>query len=131
MAVFIDASVFCAFANQNDVHHQKAVSILERLANDEQITTDYVFDELVSVIMRRAGKDKSLEFGNALLNSEVFIAKIDSSTFQNAWGFFKDTEKFSFTDCTILAFMKSLKIKKLATFDKEFKNVKWIDVVDA
>lgn len=133
MAIFIDASVFCAFANERDVHHTKAVTILEDILHDKHgkhITTDYVFDELISVTMRRTSREIAKEFGTHLLNSEVFIAKIDSGIFQKAWEFFKSTENFNFTDCTILAFMESFEMKKLATFDKEFKKVGWLEVID-
>ena len=43
---------------------------------------------------------------------------------------FEKLERLSFTDCTIVAFMKTFNIKSLATFDKEFKKIKEIQVVD-
>ncbi len=133
MSIFIDASVFCAFANERDVHYKKAVKIIHdiiRTKYGKQVTTDYIFDELIAVITRRASRRIAKEFGTTLLNSEVFIAKVDSGIFQEAWEFFKNTENFNFTDCTTLAFMKTFEIKKIATFDKEFKKVKWTEVVD-
>ncbi len=133
MSIFIDASVFCAFANERDIHHKKAVKIIDDIIRSKygkQVTTDYVFDELIAVIMRRTSREIAKEFGTNLLNSEIFIAKIDSGTFQKAWEFFKNTENFNFTDCTILSFMVSFEMKKLATFDKEFKKIDWLEIID-
>ena len=133
MSVFIDASVFCAFANERDVHHEKAVQIVDdiiRGKHGKHVTTDYIFDEIIAVTMRRTNREIAKEFGTNLLNSEVFIAKIDSGTFQKAWEFFKNTENFNFTDCTILAFMDSFGMKTLATFDNEFQKINWVEILD-
>ena len=36
---------------------------------------------------------------------------------------------FSFTDCTTLALMEKENIKNIATFDKDFKKIKEINVI--
>lgn len=133
MAIVIDSSVFCAFANKDDIHHEKATNIIKEMISGKYgktLTTDYVFDETVTVALRRSNKRNAIELGNFLLNSEIFIAKIDSGIFNKAWNLFQKSEGFSFTDCSILAFMKTFEIKKVATFDKEFKKIKWIEVVE-
>ena len=132
MTIFIDASVFCAYANKDDVHHEKAVIIINDVVAgkyEKAITTDYVFDEVVTVVLRRSNKRNAVEIGGLLLGSEVFMAKIDASIFQQAWKFFKEHEGLSFTDCTIVAFMKSFSIDSLATFDKSFKMFESLSVV--
>jgi uncharacterized protein len=132
MTIFIDSSVFCAFANKRDVHHKNAVEIIRNCVKSEYgkpITTDYVFDEIISVITRRTNRDNAIKFGVTLLDSEIFIAKIDATTFEKSWNIFKKEKNFNFTDCSILSFMKTFQIKKLATFDKEFKRIKWIEVL--
>jgi len=133
MAVFIDSSVLCAFANERDVHHKNAVKIFEDVIHGKYgkpITTDYIFDEIMSVTIRRTNRRTAVLLGTTLLNSEIFIAKIDAGAFQKAWELFKDVTEFNFTDCTILSFMKSFEIKKLATFDKAFKKIKWLEVIE-
>ena len=132
--LFIDSSVLFAFASIRDVHHTKATKIMELVASnkyDSVLINDYVFDEVLSVILRKSGKKDAVEIGSHILDSEIFVAKIDSDIFQKSWDLFRQLDGFSFTDCSILAFMKTLGIKKIATFDKEFRKVDWLEVVDS
>jgi len=133
MVIIIDASVFVAYANRDDIHNKKATKIINSCLSGKYgrvLTTDYIFDEAVSVTLRKSNKKNAKEFGNYVLNSEIYVARIDSLVFQEAWDLFEKLERLSFTDCTIVAFMKTFNIKSLATFDKEFKNIEGIDVVD-
>lgn len=134
MTIVIDASVFCAYANIDDIHHDKAKKILDgviSIKHDLILTTDYIFDETVTVAMRRSNKKISIWLGNFLLNSEITIADIDQKIFQKAWELFKKTEKLSFTDCSTIAFMETFGINKIATFDKEFREIKKLQVIDS
>ncbi len=133
MAIMIDASVFCAFANKNDVHHEKANKIIKDIVSQKYgagLTTDYVFDETVTVALRKSNKRNAVELGNSIINSEILIAKTDAGLFQLAWNIFQKEDGFSFTDCSILAFMKTFGITNIATFDKEFRKIGWLKVVD-
>jgi len=132
MAIFIDAGVFCAYANSHDVHHLAAQEILREIflgENEKAITTDYVFDEVVTVALRKTNKATALELGEFIMNSEIFLAGVDATIFRKAWEIFLGKKNFSFTDCTILAFMNLFGISKVATFDKEFEKVKGIHVI--
>lgn len=134
MSILIDSSILCAYANSRDVHHQNAMKIIENVIAKKYgscITTDYIFDETVTVAMRKSDKKIAIEIGNFLLNSEIFIAKIDSLIFQKAWEFFQNTDSLSFTDCTSAAFMQMFGIKVIATFDRGFKQVKNVRIVDS
>lgn len=133
MPIVIDASVICAFANSVDVHHRKAASILGEVVAGKYgrgLLTDYLFDEAVTVALRKAGRERALELGHYLLHSELSVAKIDGGTFHRAWQVFKRKDGFSFTDCTTIAFMEALRIRHLATFDKSFQKVEGIQVID-
>ncbi len=133
MAIVIDSSVFCAFFNNRDVHHQQSVSLLKEILSQKYgraFLTDYIFDETVSVALRRGDKNSALDAGRFLLHSEFLLAKIDPPLFEEAWAFFQKLDGFSFTDCTILAFMKAFDIAHVATFDKAFHAIDWAQVVD-
>ena len=133
MVILVDANVFCAFANLDDVHHERAKTVLKDAFSKDYgkvVTTDYVFDETVTVAIRRTTKKQAIELGKFILQSEIFVAHIDSLAFDKAWKYFKKLDGFSFTDCSLLAFMDTFKINKLATFDKAFKNVSWVEVID-
>jgi uncharacterized protein len=133
MAILIDANVICAFANIDDVHNKRATNLLNdvlSLKYGKVIITDYVFDEIITVALRRTSHMNSVELGKYLMQSEIYMVHIDSNVFRKSWRFFQKYQKFSFTDCSILAFMDLFKVKNLATFDKKFKNISWIRVID-
>ena len=132
MAIFIDASVFCAYANIRDVHHKNAQKIISDIVSGKHengITTDYIFDETVTVTKRKADSKTAVEIGKFLLDSEIFIAKVDSVVFQKSWEFFRAND-LSFTDCSNIAFMNLFGIRKIATFDKGFKGIKDVQVIE-
>lgn len=132
MAIFIDASVFCAYANVRDVHHKNAKKIISDIVSGKHengITTDYIFDETVTVTKRKANSKTAIEIGKFLLDSEIFIAKVDSMVFQKSWELFQSND-LSFTDCSNIAFMNLFDIRKIATFDKGFKNIKNVQVIE-
>ncbi len=97
----------------------------------QAITSEYVFDETVTVILVRS---KSLYLAvktGDLIKESMPVLDVGNSIFEASWNRFrnqKDT-KFSFTDCTILEVVESNHIDKLATFDKEFENSSIFKVV--
>lgn len=132
MTIFIDSSVLCAYANGIDVHHSKAAEIIKRILMKEYgsaIITDYIFDETMTVIMRRTNKKMACDFGRVILNSDILMVRIDYIIFQEAWNLFQKNNNFSFTDCTISAFMNIFKINTIATFDQEFKKFKELKII--
>lgn len=130
--IIIDANVLCAYWNNGDVHHNKAVHIVDSLLEKEDgvVITDHIFDEVISVTMRKTGKISALKVGETILNSCMFIILNDEVIQKEAWMIFKKTEKMSFTDCATIACMNSVGIDRIATFDKEFKSCKGIQVID-
>ncbi|MBI2546771.1 type II toxin-antitoxin system VapC family toxin [Candidatus Woesearchaeota archaeon] len=132
MAILIDASVFCAYANSRDVHHARAQGIFQEIISGKHgtaITTDYLFDETVSVINRKSSRENAVEAGKLILGSEILMAKIDNLCFQKSWELFQGNKDLSFTDCTNVAFMRIFGIKKIATFDRGFRSVADLHVI--
>ena len=132
MAILVDASVFCAYANARDVHHKNAKNLIEDIVSRKYgsgLTTDYIFDETVSVVLRKSSKNNAVNIGKLLLSSEIFLARIDELLFQKAWSLFQAANNLSFTDCTSVAFMQTFGIKKIATFDKGFTSLKNVEVL--
>jgi len=59
MVTFIDTGVLIAARNRSDVNYERAVSLLRRALAGEYgalYTSDYVFDEAVTVALVRTGK---------------------------------------------------------------------------
>jgi predicted nucleic acid-binding protein len=132
MIILLDASLFCSYFNVDDVFNNKSIRLIKDILSGmygKPVITDYIFDEVISVIMRKCGKERALIAGNYLLNSSFMLIHIDKSVFDQAWEIFNETQDFSFTDCTILAFLRLNGITKLATFDKAFEKISDIEII--
>jgi len=95
------------------------------------IISDYIFDETLTVTFSRSRELKKAVLVGTNLRNSVEILKVDETNLEEAWNLFKDQKdtKFSFTDCTTLSLMNKMGIENIATFDRDFKNVKGINVV--
>lgn len=126
MAVFLDASYFLALYDEKDVHHKRAAILSEKIdANEygQAITSDYIFDEVVSVALRKFGKEKAQTLGKQILDS-VFMVQCDRHLFDAALKIFNSSkEPFSFTDCASQAIIDLVQIKFIATFDRMFEKL--------
>lgn len=132
MAVFVDSCVFVAYYNARDSLHAKAEEFLKKAfggAYGDVFTSDYVFDESVTVAAVRAGFDRAVELGEKLASSEIRLVSTSPRAFERAWALFKKYRRISFTDCAILAAMEENGIKKLLSFDAGFEKAEGIELV--
>ncbi len=131
--IFLDANVLLAYDNESDVHHLKAVQLFQEIAAGvfgEPLTSDYVFNEIVGITFRKRGKTPAATMGERILNS-IFILNIDDHLFKEAWQIFTKTNlTFNFVDCTNLVATRLAQAEYIATFDKEFKYVPGITIID-
>ena len=130
MSIFIDTNVFVAYLNKRDVNHKRAANLIKKVESDEfgQIyISDYVFSEIVTVVMLKVGLKAAIEIGEFLLD-EVEILRVNDDVFNEAWKIFKQV-KMSFTDCTIAAMVRMYEIDFLASFDRGFERLKWLKIV--
>ena len=135
MAIFVDTSVFVSFFNSDDQNHEKAKKIMSDIATGkygEPLTSDYIFDETLTVMLTRTKKlHFAIEAGEYIL-AAYSIAAITQVVLQEAWEIFKNQnqEKMSFTDCTSRVFAENLGIRNIATFDQAFKKIERVTVID-
>ena len=133
MAVLLDASYLLAFLNESDVHYRAARKLTDEISADKYgipFTTDHIFDETVSVALRKFGKNRALAFGKHILDSVLMLTS-DKHVLAEAWSIFIKTElNLSFTDCINIATLKVTGTEFIATFDKEFKNIQDTKVLD-
>lgn len=129
MKVFMDTSALIANYNVDDIHHIKAIEVMEKIREGEiPLTsfyiTDYVFDEAVTFIKCVLDKPKlATTIGEALLTSALTtMIRVDEDIFEEAWALFKQNKGYSFTDCTSFSVMKRYDITHAFTFDKHFEN---------
>lgn len=134
MNILLDSSFLIAYYNPLDEHRKKAIKIMDDLIIGKYgnpYVSDYIFDEVVTVIFIRT---KDLKLSNNVgdvLRDSLGLFDVDEEVFDNAWKIFKNQKNtnFSFTDCTILAVMQERGISHIATFDEDFLKFEGIKVV--
>lgn len=133
--IFLDASFLVAYIVDKDTNHEKAVSLMEEIVNGKHgpaITSEYVFDETVTVVLVRSKSMNSAVKTGDLIKESIPVLDVGSNVFEASWRRFRNQNntKFSFTDCTILEIVESNHLDSLATFDKEFEGVGNFKVVN-
>jgi len=130
MSAFIDTGVFVAARNKRDINHEKAVNLLREALKGKYgriYTSDYIFDEAVTVALVRTRKsDIAIDIGNFILSSKKLrILHVDKLVFMDAWRIFKKyvNKKLSFTDAVSIALMRRYNIDYIMSFDKHFDNI--------
>jgi len=87
------------------------------------VTSNYIFDETLTLLKTRLGHSIAVQFGEKLWNQEVAtLIRINEKDEDRAWKLFLQYEDkgFSFTDCTSFALMERLKINTVFAFDDHF-----------
>ncbi|MBI4686336.1 MAG: PIN domain-containing protein [Nitrospirae bacterium] len=121
--IFADTSALYAFINAKDPDHKRVKSFLSSFKGKIFIT-NYIFDEIVTLVSARVGHEKAVYVGNILQKSpqieKVWISPIDE---KQAWELFvsRNDKSYSFTDCTSFIVMKRLRITKSLALDEHFK----------
>lgn len=128
----VDTWGWVALGHKKDSHHRE-VARFYREAHDRKaiiVTSDYVLDELITLLFRRATTSEALLFIDGLLSSAVQsfiqVEKVSTDHFQQAWNLrrrFKENSFISFTDLTSMVVMNEMKIKKVLTEDRHFFQV--------
>lgn len=131
--IFLDSSFIVACKIEDDENHRKAIDYLTKIIEERYenfITSDFIFDEVVTVVFVKTKDINAAIDAGSILRVSSIIKKIDEDVFEKAWEIFKNQKntKFSFTDCTTLALMAKERIKNIATFDKDFKKIKNIEI---
>lgn len=133
MPVLLDTSFIIALADERDVHHNKALALQAKIDNSDfgaVCVSDYVFDEVIAVALRKQGKQKATALGNDLVENMAIVG-IDRQLWNESWQQFKKSDlNLTLTDWTNTTLAKAIGETAIATFDKEFKKVSGIKVLD-
>ena len=120
--IFVDTSAWYAIIDKNDLDHAVAVAKIHIL-DRPLVTSNYVLDEILTLLKTRSGSTIAVPFGQKLWNQEVStLVRITEEDEARAWGIFCQYEDkgFSFTDCTSFALMERLEINTAFAFDDHF-----------
>lgn len=130
--IFMDTWAFLALAHRQDSHHQIAAETYHSLRKQKYLfyTTDYVVDELITLLFRRSSSHEAISFIEGLIlgkeKGSLLVIQITTQRFSNAWGLrkkFHDKFRISFTDLTSMVVMNELNIRKIFTDDDHFSHV--------
>lgn len=125
--IFVDTSALLSLFLVKDIDHEKADFAFNKYvkAGYRLITTDYVVDELLTLLRCREKVPVSrvIDYVQDVLVSNIQLYGVTQALFQDAleiMGKYKN-HYFSFTDCISFQVMKDLKIKNVLTTDKDFE----------
>jgi hypothetical protein len=124
--IFVDTGAWYALVDKKDPDHVKAKQLYHN-NSVPFVTTNFIFDESITLLMSRLGWKVAVNFGEALKKSElVTVATVMGSDEDKAWEIFLKYEDagFSYTDCSSFAVMERLRIDTAFTFDMHFKTMK-------
>lgn len=121
--VFVDTGAWFAYFVRRDSDHSAAIRWMK--ANRQPlVTTDYVLDELLTLLRIRESHRVAVAAGEILRTERVaHLERVSEGDFRIAWEFFRDYEdkEWSFTDCTSKAVIERLEISEALAFDSHFE----------
>jgi uncharacterized protein len=129
--IFVDTRGRFARYVASDADHAAAVGWFAN-PPDRLATTDYVVDELLTLLKQRGYADIAFAVGATLIEGAAcHLEYIFPADITRAWiTFFTYRDKgWSFTDCTTRAVMERLKIGTVFTFDHHFREFGNVSVV--
>lgn len=129
MRLFIDTSAFVALEDEDDKEHKAALDYREKIRREETpfralYTSNYILDEVVTLLRLKLGHQAAVAFGENLRRSKVLRRlRVTPAIEDNAWKIFKkySDKDFSFTDCTSFVLMEQEAISTAFTFDEHFQ----------
>jgi len=126
--IFVDTGAWAALFVPADSLHQTARKWL-RENRDRLVTSDYVVDEVLTLLKTRFSAQGSIRAGQALF-SEHFsqLVYLTSEDVERAWKIFRShaDKRWSFTDCASLAVMERMRISRAFAFDRHFSQMRGV-----
>lgn len=120
--LFVDTSAWFAFVNRADPDHRAVVALLGAFKG-RLVTSNFVFDETVTLCLYRLGHAAAGRVGRVLRDSnQVDLVRVTPEDESAAWDLFqkRPDKQYSFTDCTSFALMRRLDLKAAAALDDDF-----------
>ncbi|MBI4229863.1 MAG: PIN domain-containing protein [Planctomycetes bacterium] len=121
--LFVDTSAWYAHVNRRDPAHAAVRDLLSGFSG-RLVTSNYVFDETVTLCVIRMGHKVASRVGEALLDVSVAdLVRIEPPDERAAWEHFRRRAeaRYSFTDCTSFVLMRRLGLTRAAALDDDFR----------
>lgn len=132
--VFADTSALAALLIPSDKNHTKALEWMKSNPEEEVITTDYVIDELFTVLLSRTKNkvwviDTINKFrATKWISQMIFVTQEDFFRAEQLFLAYDD-KGWSFTDCTTKVVMEKIQITQAFAFDPHFNQFGSVTVV--
>lgn len=128
--IFVDTWAWLALANKKDKNHEAAKIIYKRIKLEILFTSNFILDELITLLYRTVSPDKANLFVESLFSlaekGQLSIIYMDKDAMMEAWRLrkkYKDKPDISFTDFTSFTIMEERGINRVFTGDKHFEKV--------
>ena len=121
--IFVDTGAWFALFNSGDPDHESVCRVLYEW-DGRLLTSDYVFDELVTLIRFRVGHSAARRAGRLLRSEDLARSvSVEAGDRDSAWRRFEGEKdnKYSFTDGTSFSLMKRLNVTTTAVVDADFR----------
>ena len=123
MAVFVDTGAWFAYFVRRDPDHRAAIEWMRR-NRETLVTTDYILDELLTLLKMRETYRVAVAAGEALWQQRVTrIEYVTVEDITRTWEVFRQyhDKDWSFTDCTSKVIMERLHMTHAFAFDNHFE----------
>jgi len=128
--IFVDTGIWYAANVPEDPDHHDARELLLSAGSD-LVTTDYIVDELLTLLVVRKHRDIAVRIGDDFWTQKSCeLVWTDQDDIEAAWKVFTafDDKTWSFTDCVSYAVMKRFAISEAFALDDDFKQFGFVAV---
>jgi len=120
---FVDTGAWYALLDKNDPDHVGVVDAFSAWRG-RLVTSNYVFDEAVTLARYKLGWDVARRLGTELREQRVArLERVTANDEAAAWTLFEQyrDKRYSFTDCTSFALVRRLALPVCLAVDADFR----------
>src|SRR3989338_11337371 len=131
--ILIDSNIWCYFFDSSSKEHKSVSKFVDKTLEKEEILTNtVVLIEVAHFLIKNLGPVIGRKKMDAFLDFPMRIVDFDYKQAKDSISLLCEYSTFGVggRDSTLLAAMQRAKISRIATHDKAFKKVEWIDVID-
>ena len=129
--IFVDTGAWYAAFVPGDPDHAAAAAWF-RSNTSPLVTTDYVIDELLTLLLVRGEIPIAMKIGPLLLDQSLATLEfVMPQDVREAWSVFQSyrDKKWSFTDCVSRVVMQRMGVAEAFAFDEHFRQFGTVTVV--
>jgi predicted nucleic acid-binding protein len=126
--IFVDTGAWAALFVPADPLHGAARAWFQ-MNRDRLVTSDYVVDEVLTLLKTRFSTQAASRAGQMLFGERLAsLVYLTPEDVERGWKIFRShtDKRWSFTDCSSLAMMQRMQISLAFTFDKHFSQMRGI-----